>query len=125
LGVALQEVKSVMGIDAIVPVPVPAFRKMRRGFDQSLQLAEGVSGVLGVPVVRALVRLDGREQAGRSGHERRRLRMDAFGLCATSPPKRVLVVDDVLTTGATLHSVARVLKKGGTEQVFGAVVASS
>jgi predicted amidophosphoribosyltransferase len=51
--------------------------------------------------------------------------MDAFGLCAISPPKRILVVDDVLTTGATLHSVARVLKKGGTEQVFGAVVASS
>ena len=125
LGEALSEVASVMDIDAIVHVPVPTYRKIRRGFDQSLQLAHGVAGVLDVPLFNALVRLDGREQAGRSGPDRRRLRMDAFGLCAISLPKRVLVVDDVLTTGATLHSVARVLKKGGTERVFGAVVASS
>jgi ComF family protein len=125
LGIALKDVIEVMDIDAIVHVPVPPFRQMRRGFDQSLQLARGVSRVIEVPVLNALVRLDGREQTGRTGAERRSLRMDTFGLRAVSPPERVLVVDDVLTTGATLHSVARVLRNGGTDLVFGAVVASS
>jgi ComF family protein len=124
LGGALKEVVELMAVDAIVYVPVPPVRRMRRGFDQACRLANEVSASIGVPVLNAVKRIDGREQAGRTGSERRELGVHAFGLRAISLPDRILVVDDVLTTGATMNSVARVLRTAGVSHVFGAVIAS-
>jgi ComF family protein len=101
-----------------VPVPLHPWRSFRRGFNQADTLARG----LGLPV-RQLVRRPriGRPQAGLHADERRQ---NVEGLYVmrrrpwTRVPATVVLVDDVMTTGATADACARVLKAGGVTQVF-------
>jgi predicted amidophosphoribosyltransferase len=101
----------------VVAVPPQRVRRRRRGFDPAGALAAGVGERLGVPLVHCLVRRDrGRRQVGTSRAQRRRAgRIDVALRCA--PPRRVLLVDDVHTTGATLDACARELRAGGCAEV--------
>jgi ComF family protein len=107
--------------DAIIPVPLHYERLIEREFNQATVLARGLARSLNVPVLeRLLVRVRStRPQVGLTGHERRQNVRHAFRL--TDPPaladKIVLIVDDVLTTGATLGEVAKTLKAAGARQV--------
>jgi ComF family protein len=107
--------------DAILPVPLHRQRLMQREFNQAFVVAQGLARYLNVPVLeRLLVRVRStRPQVELSGGERRQNVRQAFAV--TEPgalaDKFVLVVDDVLTTGATLGEVARVLKNAGVRQV--------
>ncbi len=112
--------------DLVVAVPLHAARRRERGYDQAAVLARAVARELAVPfvdgvLVRARATTAQRELGAAA---RRRNPVGAFRLAepAWVRGRSVLVVDDVLTTGATLHETLRVLRAGGA-RTRGAVAA--
>ncbi len=109
------------GFDAIVPAPLHWRRRWERGFNQADLLARETSRRIGVPLDRRLLRTRPTPpQAGLSASERRRNVRGAFraaGERGGIRGKKLIVVDDVMTTGATLEACARALKRAGAEQV--------
>lgn len=98
----------------IVPVPTAAARRRERGFDQGVRLAELVGARLQRPVLVALRRRAGDTQRGRS----RTARLAAHGRYACAAPElvagvRIVLLDDVVTTGATLRDCATALQAAG------------
>ena len=103
--------------DVVTWVPLSAARRAGRGYDQARALAQIVARLSGVRLAALLVRVkDTAPQTARSGPERRRAMHDAFRAPGRSPP-RVLLVDDVLTTGATASECARALRRAGAREV--------
>ena len=105
--------------EAVVAVPLGRRRERTRGFNQAREAARAVAEVLGVPLVDGLVRR-GRETAPQAmlDADARHLNLrGAFEVVGT-PPGRVLVVDDVTTTGSTLSEVAAALRAAGTSNVY-------
>lgn len=106
-------------VQAIVPVPLHPRRQRERGFNQALLLAAEVGRALGVPVeARVLAR--GRptpSQAELSAVDREANVHGAFVLRGAVRWGRVLVVDDVMSTGSTVGECARVLRRGGAGEV--------
>ncbi len=106
--------------DAIAPVPLHWARQWRRGFNQSDLLAQAVARATGIPVIRPLKRARATAvQAGLSNTARRRNVTTAFretrrGLGGA---KRILLIDDVLTTGSTGTACALALKRAGAQRV--------
>ena len=110
--------------DAVVPVPLHASKLRERGFNQALLLARGVGDAVGAPVLAdALERLTnvGAQAAARSRAERFDNVRDAFAVRrgAHVAGLRLILVDDVSTTGATLERAARALKSAGAARVHG------
>jgi ComF family protein len=116
LGAAMAEACDLKA-DAVTWVPLSRSRKAERGFDQAHALAEAVGPRMNMPVRRLLRRTAGAgPQARRGGDERRRAVRGAFE-AVTRPPARVLLVDDVLTTGATAAACAEALLLAGASEV--------
>lgn len=111
--------------DAVVPVPGPWRRRMARGFEPAGLIAEAAARRLGLPCRRWLVPLKSPEpQKGLSAAGRRRNLQGALGARRTLiEGKRILLVDDIRTTGATLREASRVLMRGGADRVHAATVA--
>ena len=106
---------------AVTWAPTSPARRRARGFDQAELLARAVARRLGVPAVPLLVRLPGPAQTGRTGPERRRVPGFRPARPAERAPPRVILVDDVATTGATLSAAGRALHGAGAEEVFALV----
>ena len=108
--------------DAIVSVPLHARRFAKRGFNQSDMFSHLLSLQFGVPVVRLLKRnVFTRPQVGLSHEDRQKNVLSAF-TCSSSHllvGKRILLVDDVFTTGSTMQECARTLKAAGAAEVHG------
>lgn len=103
--------------DVVTWVPLSRRRRARRGFDQAEALARAVARSLGVPAAPLLRRpRDTRPQARQTAEERRRALRGAFRAVAVAPP-RVLLVDDVLTTGSTAAACAEALRGAGARRV--------
>jgi ComF family protein len=112
------------GDDAVlVPVPLHRTRQFSRRYNQSTELARALSRITGIPSDPALVmrRKKTRQQVGLSGGARQRNVADAFqaraDLALRLKGRRAIIVDDVMTTGATVKSVTRALRAGGAERV--------
>lgn len=111
--------KSGMQADIIVFVPMTEKEEKKRGFNQSELLAYEVGGRLNVPVLPALVKIkDTSAQKELHGKERAKNLEGAFA-CAFEQVKgrRLLIVDDIFTTGATANECAKVLLKAGAREV--------
>lgn len=113
-------------VDRVVPVPLHWWRHGRRGFNQAELLAQGLALRLGRPLLRGLRRERGtRAQSGLSRQERAVNLRGAFAVVARAPlaGTRVLLVDDIVTTGATVDAAAAALRRAGVAQVIVAAVA--
>jgi ComF family protein len=112
--------------DLIVPVPLHPARRRERGFNQAELLARSLSSRTGLPVTPALERVRyTTTQTAFDRTERMENLRDAFRLRPAQDVRgsRVLLVDDVLTTGSTLSECARVLKRSGAPSVYAATAA--
>ncbi|MDL5032816.1 ComF family protein [Pelomonas sp. APW6] len=108
--------------DLLCCVPLSRERMAERGYNQSHELARRLAGPLGLPYApRLLRRLPGPVQSRLDAAQRRREVQGAFllspGQAARARGACITVVDDVMTTGATLDEVARTLKRAGAREV--------
>jgi ComF family protein len=118
LGAAMAALVDARRVDVVTWVPLSRRRRARRGFDQAELLARAVAARLDLPSERLLVRRpDAHSQARRTGVERRSALRGAFRGRGRPVPQRVLLVDDVLTTGSTAAACAEILKRGGAGHV--------
>jgi predicted amidophosphoribosyltransferase len=99
----------------LVPVPAAPVRRRRRGFDPAGELAGALAERLGIEPQPCLVRRGGGRQVGRRRAERVGHPPQMHAVAAA--PRSVLLVDDVLTTGATLGACARALRAAGAVRV--------
>jgi predicted amidophosphoribosyltransferase len=107
-----------MSANAVTWVPLARRRLGERGYDQARALAVAVGARIGLPVVRLARRTQATApQARRSGADRRAAMAGAFEPSGHAVPSSVLLVDDVLTTGATASSCAEALVAGGAHDV--------
>jgi predicted amidophosphoribosyltransferase len=110
-------------VDVVTWAPTSARRVRRRGYDQAEAIAQAVARQLGVPCRRLLYRAHGGPQTGKSRSDR--LVGPAFRARRPRHDLAVLVVDDVVTTGATLRTAADALRAAGVARVELAAAASA
>lgn len=109
--------------DVITSVPISPERYRERGYNQSELLARALSRRSGIPYRPLLARRSGEHQLGLSRSERLRQVGGVFYTLSGRVASRVLVADDVVTTGATLNECARVLRVAGVSKVWGLALA--
>src|SRR5713101_5862876 len=119
---ALQR-EPVNSANLIIPVPLHSGRERERGFNQAVLLARELSRLSKLPLdEHSVIRRvhTERHRAGMDGRARRESVADAFAVrhADAIAPKRVLLIDDVFTTGATVSSCAAALRDVGAEDVF-------
>lgn len=104
-------------IDLIIPIPLSARRLQQRGYNQSTQLALGISALTGIPVCEEAVErhVDNPTQTHLNSYERSKNVKDIFRLVRPElvAGRHVLLVDDILTTGSTILSCAQTLAEAG------------
>lgn len=113
-------------LDLIVPVPLHPTRQRERGFNQAMLIAELLSAKTAIPLKPVLQRIRyTTTQTALDRAERMENLHNAFRLRKNADVRalRVLLVDDVLTTGSTLSECARVLKRAGARSVYAATAA--
>ena len=120
--------ESDISCDIITWVPLSRRRLRKRGYDQARILAEETAKRLGCPCVQLLKKkTDTRPQSGIRNAEERQKNAKGVYVCCTpekTKDKRVLVIDDIVTTGATLSECASELQKAGSAAVYAAAAAS-
>jgi ComF family protein len=129
-GAELEQTGYAHEFDALVPVPMHPAKERRRGYNQATCYAEGLAGSLGVPVwPTALRKLDDGGSQTRKNRLERWQNVSAGFTPGPEPErlvgKRLLLVDDVLTTGATLEACANVLLAAGAQTVSVCTIASA
>jgi ComF family protein len=108
---------------ALLPVPLHAARLRQRGYDQALELARPLARALGLRLCDGLQRVRATApQSELDARARRRNLRHAFAVHAPLP-QHVTLIDDVMTTGATLHAAAQALRRAGVARVDAWVVA--
>ena len=117
------------GFDILTWIPISPLRRLRRGYDQVELLCRAVAGELGMEAVPTLKKIrNNRPQSGITGFAQRRA--NVLGVYRVTDPeavrgKRVLLLDDIITTGATASEAARVLLTAGAADVTCAAVAAA
>lgn len=109
-----------------VPIPLSSKKLQQRGYNQSLLLAKGLAKKFNLPYSDGLLRIkETKPQFGLQKNERKTNMKDAFAIKKGNFKKytSVFLVDDVLTTGATLSEAAKILKQHGVQHVWGVTFA--
>ncbi len=97
-------------IDAVLPVPLHWRRKATRGFNQAVEIAKPLAKSLGVPLIRSVRRKRATPfQSGLDAAQRARNLRGAFRTKRLTSYAHILIIDDVVTTGATARTLARQL----------------
>lgn len=108
-------------IDLILPVPLSRRKFIKRGFNQSALLAYGLARRLSIPFNDdCLIRIKDTPTQTHLGIEKRKENIKGAFKVATAAEiseRRILIVDDVMTTGATLNEIAKALKQNGAQSV--------
>ncbi|HVQ43446.1 MAG TPA: phosphoribosyltransferase family protein [Candidatus Saccharimonadia bacterium] len=112
-----------MRVDVVTAVPISPARYHERGYNQSELIGRRVAARLALPYASLLVRTNSAHQLGEDRRTRLEQVRGAFAASRRVDGLRVLAVDDVITTGATLNQCAEVLRQAGAEWIWGAVVA--
>lgn len=121
LASGMAELVRIHRTDLVTWAPTTDLRRRARGFDHAELLARKVANQLGLPCWSVLSRAPGPPQTGRTLLERRD--GPQFVARRTVKGASVLLVDDVVTTGATMSAAARALRSMGAEQVIGVAAA--
>ncbi len=113
--------------DGIVPVPVTVRTLRERGFNQTVLLSKILSKELRVPLRMNMLykKRETRPQIGLGAKERTRNLRNAFEVREKAGDLRLILLDDVMTTGATVRECSKVLKKAGAEEVVVVTLARS
>lgn len=115
--------------DLLTYVPISSLRKRRRGYDQTLLLAQAAGKLLGTEPIRTLKKRNLVKPQSRAFGPEERQRNIRGAFRVTDPEavkgKRVLLIDDVLTTGATVSEASRVLLEAGAKSVDVATLAAA
>lgn len=126
---AMKLLSDEVAFDILTWVPISRLRRWRRGYDQVQLIAEAVGRELGVPPVSTLTKIRHNRPQSRLGSapQRRANVMGVYSLTESTPiqGKRILLLDDILTTGATAGECARVLLTAGAKEVSCAAVAAA
>ena len=110
-------------LDALCYVPATREAYVRRGFDHMELVARELSCILGLPLADVLVREQGLDQRSLDREERARNLAGTVGLAANVDGLRLLLVDDVITTGASIDACAKALLAGGAACVSACALA--
>ncbi len=116
---------SIDGIECIVPVPLHHLKKIERSYNQAEKIAGGIGRAIGKPVRPELLQRHRwtHSQTSLPARQRRKNPEGAFRATGASMPGHVLLVDDIVTTGATMISAAKALQKAGVGRISLAAVA--
>jgi ComF family protein len=127
MGNTLQESNRFMDINALLPLPLYAAREKKRGYNQAAVLCDGMAETMKLPVIRdAVIRLSATETQTHKNRADRWQNMEGRFQLVNSGAisnKHVLLVDDVVTTGATLEACGRELLKTGDTRLSIATLA--
>lgn len=110
-----------LGVECIIPIPMYSKKQRVRGYNQAQVLAKALSDVMDIPVRSdILTRCKNTKPMKKLNHIQRRLNLENAFICKGYGVKytKVLLVDDIFTTGATFDMAAQVLKRYGVRQVF-------
>jgi ComF family protein len=114
------------GVDMLVPAPLSKRSMAERGYNQTENVAVYISKAVKIPVVKAVVKVkDTPPQNKLDRKERMKNLKGAFEVKADVAGKRIVVVDDVFTTGSTINEIAKALIEAGAEEVRGITAARS
>ena len=118
-GLLLRRVAPGSGADWIAPVPITASRLRKRGFNQALELARVLSKGTGIPITRSTYRRRGADMPQSTLRDMSARRANVAGVFRVrgAIAGHVAIVDDVVTTGATVNELARCLKGAGAVRV--------
>ena len=125
IAAALTPFLAAADYDVLTFVPTAPARIRARGYDQAARIARALARQNGLPCRAALARTGNQRQLGQGRRARQAQMQEAFYLRRTAAVggKRVLLIDDVLTTGASCEAAARLLLQGGATSVTAAVFA--
>jgi len=119
----LQQLPAALDMDLVTAVPISPSRYRERGYNQSELIAKIISRRFGLPYRQTLMRSTSAHQIGLGRSDRLAAIRGSFQAIRSVDGQRILVIDDVLTTGATLAECAAVLSAAGAKSVEGATVA--
>lgn len=127
IGHALQESVRFANLDGIIPLPLYAAREKQRGYNQSMMIAQGIAEIIHLPIWDESVRRNRptASQTKKTRAERWQNMFEGFEVIKNPmiQDKNILLVDDVITTGASLEACGQCLVNAGIKELFIATVA--
>jgi ComF family protein len=114
-------------VSAVVPMPISTERLAERGYNQSLLLAKQVAKQMNIPIWQPVIRLKQHSQKGLSRLERIEDIQSQFQISTTSKLRyrRVLIIDDVVTTGSSIRALTQKLEELGCQKIYAACLAGA